>query len=228
MMDGMMDRDNSVAQAAPAAWIVYDGDCPFCSRYVRLVRLRDAIGPVALVNARDGGELVDEIRAAGGSARFFAADFASFAQTREFGETILAEYDRIDVLVNNAGIGSAPDERWVSEDGHEFRFQVNYLSHFLLTDMFLPLLREGAPSRIVNVSSLAQQPIDFDDVMIEQNFSGGRAYAQSKLAQILHTFDLHEELAGQGIMVNALHPARKTDMGESSAVHAIEVELELA
>jgi NAD(P)-dependent dehydrogenase (short-subunit alcohol dehydrogenase family) len=142
-----------------------------------------------------------------GSARFYRADFASFDQVREFARAILRDYDRLDVLVNNAGFGSAPDERLLSEDGHEFRFQVNYLSPFLLTNMLMPLIREGAPSRIVNVSSAAQQPIDFDDVMIENDFSGGRAYAQSKLAQVLHTFDLHNELTGTGIVVNSLHPA---------------------
>jgi len=70
-----------------------------------------------------------------------------------------------------------------------------------------------APSRIVNVSSGAQQPIDFDDVMIEKNFSGGRAYAQSKLAQIMFTIDLAEELEGTGVVVNALHPATYMDTG---------------
>jgi NAD(P)-dependent dehydrogenase (short-subunit alcohol dehydrogenase family) len=84
---------------------------------------------------------------------------------------------------------------------------VNYLSTFLLTHMLMPRLRSSVPSRIVNVSSLAQSPIDFDDVMIENNFSGGRAYGQSKLAQIMFTFDLDEELDGTGIMVNSLHPA---------------------
>ena len=103
--------------------------------------------------------------------------------------------------------------RMVTEDGHEFRFQVNHLSHFLLTRMFLPRLRENAPSRIVNVSSGAQQPIDFDDVMIENNFSGGRAYAQSKLAQIMFTIDLAEEQAGTDVVVNALHPATYMDTG---------------
>ncbi len=159
-------------------------------------------------NRERGMQVVGEIEAEGkGSARFYAADFASFAQTREFGEAILRDYDRLDVLVNNAGVGSVPDERLVSEDGHEFRFQVNYLSHFLLTNLLLPRLLANAPSRIVNVSSLAQRPIDFDDVMIEKNFSGGRAYAQSKLAQVMHTFDLHEALGGTGVMVNSLHPA---------------------
>jgi NAD(P)-dependent dehydrogenase (short-subunit alcohol dehydrogenase family) len=159
-------------------------------------------------NRERGMQVVGEIEAEGkGSARFYRADFASFAQTREFGEAILRDYDRLDVLVNNAGVGSAPDERLLSEDGHEFRFQVNYLSHFILTNMLLPRLQAGAPSRIVNVSSLAQRPIDFDDVMIEKNFTGGRAYAQSKLAQVMHTFDLNEALDGTGVMVNSLHPA---------------------
>ena len=159
-------------------------------------------------NRERGLAVVAEIEAEGhGSARFYAADLASFARVRAFAETILADYDRLDVLVNNAGIGSAPAERLLSEDGNELRFQVNYLSGFLLTRLLLPRLRESAPSRIVNISSLAQAPIDFDDVMLENGFSGGRAYAQSKLAQIMFTFDLAEELAGTGVLVNCLHPA---------------------
>ena len=159
-------------------------------------------------NSERGMALVAEIEREGkGSARFYAADFTSFDQVRGFAEAILGDYDRLDVLVNNAGFGSTPNERLLSEDGHEYRFQVNYLSGFLLTHMLMPRLLAGTPSRIVNVSSLAQRPIDFDDVMIESNFSGGRAYAQSKLAQVMFTFDLHEELDGTGIMVNSLHPA---------------------
>jgi len=159
-------------------------------------------------NRERGLEVVAEIEAEGaGSAVFHAADFADFDQVRALAETIRQEYDRLDVLVNNAGFGSAPDERLVSDDGHEFRFQVNYLSHFLLTRLLLPLVVESAPARIVNVSSLAQTPIDFDDVMIENDFSGRRAYAQSKLAQVMFTFDLAEELEGTGVVVNALHPA---------------------
>ena len=158
--------------------------------------------------------VVEAIESEGiGNARFYAVDLASFEQVREFGETILRDYDRLDVLVNNAGFGRAPDERMVTEDGHELRFQVNHLSHFLLTRMWLPRLRESAPSRIVNVSSGAQQPIDFDDVMIENDFSGGRAYAQSKLAQIMFTIDLAEELEGTDVIVNSLHPATYMDTG---------------
>lgn len=178
----------------------------------REVALRlGAMGWHVIVHGRSqerGLEVVDEINSQGpGNARFYRADLASFDQTREFGESLLRDYERMDVLVNNAGFGSAPNERLVSEDGHEFRFQVNYLSTFLLTHMLMPRLRSSTPSRIVNVSSLAQSPIDFDDVMIENNFSGGRAYGQSKLAQIMFTFDLDQELDGTNIMVNSLHPA---------------------
>lgn len=177
----------------------------------REVALRmGARGAHVIVHGRDeerGMAVVNEINAGEGSARFYQADFAAFANVRSLAEAVLLEYDRLDVLVNNAGFGSAPDERWVSEDGHEFRFQVNYLAPFLLTNLLKERIVASAPSRIVNVSSLAQSPIDWDDVMIETDFSGGRAYGQSKLAQIGHTFDLHEELGGSGVLVNALHPA---------------------
>ena len=163
-------------------------------------------------NRERGMEVVGAITSEGvGSARFYRADLASFEQVREFGEAVLRDYDRLDVLINNAGIASAPNGRALSEDGHELIFQVNHLSHFLLTRMLLPRLLESAPSRIVNVSSGAQQPIDFDDVMLENGFSGGRAYAQSKLAQVLFTFDLAEELEGREVIVNALHPATYMD-----------------
>jgi len=84
---------------------------------------------------------------------------------------------------------------------------VNYLSGFLLAHLLLPLIKASAPSRIVNVASLGQHPIDFDDVMITKNYSGSRAYAQSKLAQIMFTIDLADELRGSGVTVNSLHPA---------------------
>ena len=180
-----------------------------------VARRLGSMGAFVIVHGRNterGMEVVREIENEGaGSAVFYAADLASFDQVREFGETILSDYDRLDVLVNNAGFGSAPDERMVSVDGHEFRFQVNHLSHFLLTRMLLPRLRSSAPSRIVNVSSGAQTPIDFGDVMLENDFSGRRAYAQSKLAQVMFTIDLAEELAETDVVVNALHPATYMD-----------------
>lgn len=84
---------------------------------------------------------------------------------------------------------------------------MNYLAGFLLAQLLLPLLKAGTPSRIVNVASLGQHPIGFDDVMITKNYSGSRAYAQSKLAQIMFTSDLAEELKGRGVTANSLHPA---------------------
>ena len=177
----------------------------------REVALRMGLrGAHVIVHGRDrerGMAVVNEINAGEGSARFYSADFSSFDNVRALADAVLTDYDRLDVLVNNAGFGSAPDERWVSEDGHEFRFQVNYLAPFLLTNLLEARIVESAPSRIVNVSSLAQNPIDWDDVMIENDFSGRRAYGQSKLAQVGHTMDLHESLGSRGVLVTALHPA---------------------
>ena len=87
------------------------------------------------------------------------------------------------------------------------RFAVNYLAGFLLTQQLLPLIWNSTPARIVNVSSLGQHPIDFDDVMLTRDYSGGRAYSQSKLAQIMFTFDLADELDPAEVMANCLHPA---------------------
>ncbi|MDX1648030.1 MAG: SDR family NAD(P)-dependent oxidoreductase [Longimicrobiales bacterium] len=182
-----------------------------------LARRLAAKGDHVVVHGRDierGTALVEEIEAqTDGSARFYRADFGSLDETRALAEAIRRDYDRLDILVNNAGILLGGLRR-LSEDGHELHFQVNYLAHFLLTHELLPLLRASAPSRIVHVSSVAQQPIDFDDVMLENGYSDGRAYAQSKLAQILFTFDLAEALEGSGVTTDAVHPASlmNTDM----------------
>lgn len=170
-----------------------------------------ALGATVIVHGRNrqrGAEAVREIEAAGGQAVFYAADFASLSEVRGLAETVLANHDRLHVLINNAGIWTDGSEtRRVSEDGHELVFAVNYLAGFVLTHRLLPLLERSAPARIVNVSSLAQQPIDFDDVMLERGFSPSRAYAQSKLAQVMFTIDLAERLAGTGVTANSLHPA---------------------
>ena len=123
---------------------------------------------------------------------------------------IVQAHDRLDLLINNAGIGGGPrgtNERQLGSEGYELRFTVNYLSHFLLTLRLLPCIISSAPSRIINVSSVGQQKIDFDDVMLEKGYDSFRAYRQSKLAQIMFTIDLAEELADTGVVVNALHPA---------------------
>jgi len=175
-----------------------------------------AAGAEVLVHGRDearGDAVVDSICKAGGRAAFYAADLSSLAAVRDLAERVLRAHPRLDVLVNNAGIGTGGTDglREESVDGHELRFAVNYLAGFLLTRLLLPRLKESAPARIVNVSSLGQQAIDFNDVMITHDYSGMRAYCQSKLAQILFTMDLAEELAGSGVTATCLHPAAYMD-----------------
>jgi NAD(P)-dependent dehydrogenase (short-subunit alcohol dehydrogenase family) len=172
-----------------------------------------AAGAHVLIHGRDEARaktLADEIRREGhGKATFHQADLSSLAGARRLAETVIAGHKRLDVFISNAGIGSMSlgPERRVSADGHELRFAVNYLSGFVLVRLLLPLLKTGAPSRIVNVASLGQHPLDFDDVMLTKGYTGTRAYAQSKLAQIMFTIDLAQELDGSGVTVNALHPA---------------------
>ena len=170
------------------------------------------------VHGRDasrGDALVRELAAHGLRARFQRADFASLAEVRALAEAVRREAPRLDLLINNAGIGTTtpgrPPSRELSGDGHELRFAVNYLSGYLLTALLLPVLRAGAPARIVNVASAGQYPIDFDNVMLGRAYSGMRAYAQSKLAQVLFTLDLAERLRGTGVTVNCLHPATYMD-----------------
>ena len=93
-----------------------------------------------------------------------------------------------------------------SADGHELRFAVNYLAPFLLTRLLEPLLLRSAPARVVNVASAGQAPVDFDDVMLERDYDGGRAYSQSKLAMVMMTFDTAERLAARGVTATCLHP----------------------
>jgi NAD(P)-dependent dehydrogenase (short-subunit alcohol dehydrogenase family) len=171
-----------------------------------------AAGFRVLVHGRDrtrGAAVVREVEKAGGSATFLPADLASLDEVRALAKTVAATTDRLHLLINNAGIGTTGNKpgRQVSADGHELRFAVNYLAGFLLTHLLLPLLKASAPARIVNVSSAGQQAIDFSDVMLTKHYSGVAAYCQSKLAQILFTIDLAEELKSSGVIVNALHPS---------------------
>ncbi|MBN9086870.1 MAG: SDR family NAD(P)-dependent oxidoreductase [Reyranella sp.] len=156
-----------------------------------------------------GEALVREIEGAGGKATFLEADLASLAAVRRLADAVKQQTDRLELLINNAGIGTAGDRpgRQESADGHELRFAVNYLAGFLLTHLLLPLVKTAAPARIVNVSSAGQEAIDFGDVMLTRGYSGSRAYRQSKLAQILFTVDLAEELKGAGVIANCLHPS---------------------
>ena len=162
------------------------------------------------MHGRSQARLDDTLREIGEATgndrlRSYRADLSSLEQVRRLGREVGAE-QRLDVLVNNAGIAGGGD-RQESADGYELRFAVNYLAPFLLTRLLLPLLRRSAPARIVNVASAGQEAIDFDDVMLEDGYDGARAYRQSKLAQIMHAFDLAEELEGKGVTATALHPA---------------------
>lgn len=165
-----------------------------------------------------GEDVVRAIEEAGGDAAFHRADFAALDEVRSLANEVRAAHDGLHVLVNNAGV--YPGGRTVTEDGYELGFQVNHLAHFLLTLELLPLLRGAAPARVVNVSSGAQEPLDFDDPMLEEDYSGSRSYARSKLAQVLFTFELARRTEDD-LVVNALHPATYMD---TRMVRELEVE----
>ena len=191
--------------------VLITGSTDGVGRYVA-AKLASA-GAKVLIHGRDRARamaLADQIKQEGrGEALFYQADLSSLSGARQLAEAVSADHSRLDVFISNAGIGSRTlgTERRTSADGHELRFAVNYLSGFLLAHLLLPLLKASAPSRIVNVASLGQHPIDFSDVMLTRGYTGTRAYAQSKLAQIMFTIDLAQELAGSGVTVNSLHPA---------------------
>jgi NAD(P)-dependent dehydrogenase (short-subunit alcohol dehydrogenase family) len=147
-----------------------------------------------------------------GSIEVMELDLASLASVRRFAEAFLAKYDRLDGLVNNAGVMYPPKGK--TEDGFETQFGINYLGHFLLTELLLDTLKASAPSRIVCVSSVAHAgmggiygEIDFDDLNFDQRkYNPGVAYAQSKLANVLHALDLARRLEGSGVSAFSVHP----------------------
>jgi len=182
----------------------------------RVAERLGAEGAHILVHGRDaarGAAVVRAIQAAGGTAKFYAADFSSLAEVRRLADAVREDNAHIHILINNAGVGTGPqpNRRQVSADGHELRFAVNYLAGYLLTTLLLPTLRASAPARIVNVTSAGQQAIDFNDVMLTHSYSGARAYTQSKLAQIMFTIDLADMLAGTDVTATCVHPASYMD-----------------
>jgi NAD(P)-dependent dehydrogenase (short-subunit alcohol dehydrogenase family) len=160
------------------------------------------LGATVIVHGRDPAK-VERVTAETGAARGLVADLAKLNDVRGLADQV----DALDTLVNNAGI--VIPERQESADGYELTLAVNYLSHFLLTALLLPKLRE--PARIVNISSIGQYPLDFDDLQYEQDFNGYYAYAKSKLAQVLFTYELSERLGDRDVTVTALHPATLMD-----------------
>jgi phosphoglycerate dehydrogenase-like enzyme/NAD(P)-dependent dehydrogenase (short-subunit alcohol dehydrogenase family) len=175
-----------------------------------------AAGLTVHLHGRDPEKLdraVREIAAATGNERLVThrADLASLAQVRSLARGVEESTGALHVLVSNAGIGSSkPDlpTRQLSEDGYELRFAVNYLAGFLLILELLPLLRRSAPARVVQIASRSQVPLDFDNLELEREYDGIRAYSQAKLAQIASGFELAERLGPDaGVSVNSLHPA---------------------
>lgn len=177
------------------------------------------MGARVLVHGRDprkGRVTVEEIRTATGSkaVEYFNADLASLDEVRRLAAEASGSHAHLNVLINNAGIGvgaKGERRREVSADGHELRLAVNYLAPFLLTHLLVPTLKRSAPSRIVNVTSLGQSPLDLEDLMLERRYDAWDAYGQSKLALVMFTIDLAEELRGEGVMVNAVNPGSLLD-----------------
>jgi retinol dehydrogenase-14 len=167
------------------------------------------MGAHLAITGRDRGRAeaaAGEIRAAGGRVDVFVADLSSQSEVRRLADEVLQRLPRIDVLVNN--VGGYWNTRHVTADGLERTFALNHLAPFLLTNLLLDRLQQSAPARVVTVSSNAhaQGRIDFDDLQGERSYSGARAYSQSKLANVLFTYELARRLPATSVTANALHP----------------------
>ncbi|MFF7159987.1 SDR family NAD(P)-dependent oxidoreductase [Streptomyces sp. NPDC008086] len=193
--------------------ILITGATSGLGRYVAFELVR--AGHVVLAHGRDPGRtghLVEELRTEG-DAEGFVADLASLTRVRELGAHVADAHPDLDVLINNAGVGAGVPGagRELSADGHELRLAVDYLAPVTLTRALLPVLRDNTPARIVNVGSVGQEPLDFDDVEFRRGYDGFAAYRRAKFALAAHTFALAEELADTGVAVNVLHPATFMD-----------------
>ncbi|MEP7194356.1 MAG: SDR family oxidoreductase [Actinomycetota bacterium] len=169
-----------------------------------------AMGANLAITGRDRGRTegaAREIRAAGGGqVDLFVADLSSQSEVRRLADEMLQAYPRIDVLVNN--VGGYWNTRHVTADGLERTFALNHLAPFLLTNLLLDRLKQSPPARVVTVASNAHATgrIDFDDLQGERSYSGSQAYNQSKLANILFTYELARRLQASAVTANALHP----------------------
>lgn len=155
------------------------------------------------------------------NVEYLLANFSSFEQIRQLVKDFSRKYSRLDVLINNAGAFYL--RREVSEDGFEMTLAVNYLSHFLLTNLLMPALKKSSSARIINVSSAEHlrrgTVIDFDNLMGKNKYRGWRAYNQSKLAVILFTYELARRLRGTKISVNVVHPGWvATNIGKNNSL----------
>jgi NAD(P)-dependent dehydrogenase (short-subunit alcohol dehydrogenase family) len=179
------------------------------------------MGAPVLMVCRDrerGEQARGEIARDTGNAEveLFIADLASQQSIRTLSDELHQHLDHLNVLVNNAG--TYLNTRQVTPDGFEATFAINHLGYFLLTNLLLDLLETGTPARLVNVSSGAHlnAHIDFDDLQSEQHYSGWKAYGQSKLANVMFTYELARRVQGRGVTVNAVHPGVvRTNFGSS-------------
>lgn len=189
-----------------------------CATAWELARL----GAAVIVVGRDQqrtASTVNEIRQATGNpvVDFLLADLSSQAQIRNLAEELMHRYDRLDVLVNNAGAYFL--RRQLSVDGIEMTFATNHLNYFLLTNLLLELIKSSAPARIVNVSSNAHygNRLDFDDLQNKRRYWGMQPYGRSKFANVLFTYELARHLDGSGVTANALHPGFvRTNIGKNN------------
>jgi NAD(P)-dependent dehydrogenase (short-subunit alcohol dehydrogenase family) len=164
---------------------------------------------IMVARSRERGEAaLAEIKTATNSSQIdlLLSDLSSQESVRQLADDFKARYDKLHVLVNNAGAIFL--QRRESVDGLEMTFALNHLGYFLLTNLLLDVIKASAPARIVNVSSQAHQraKLDLDDLQNEKSYQGYRAYSQSKLANLLFTYELARRLEGSGVTVNALHP----------------------
>ncbi|KAK5915055.1 hypothetical protein CesoFtcFv8_000687 [Champsocephalus esox] len=158
----------------------------------------------------------DEIRQQSGNGNVVVKklDLASLQSVRDLAKEIQENEERLDILINNAGIMYCP--KWETEDGFEMQFGVNHLGHFLLTNTLLDLLKKSTPSRIVNVSSTAHEKgrIHFEDINLDKDYDPYTSYRQSKLANVLFSRELASRLKDTGVTVYSLHPGViRTELG---------------
>ena len=178
---------------------------------VAALELAERGATVVLVcrNEARGAPVLEEMarRRGSGNATLLTADLSSQRQVRQVAAAFLERFDRLDVLINNAGVAGW-GTRLVTEDGLETTFAVNHLAPFLLTSLLLDRLRASAPARVITVSSAAHRNggLDFDDLQGERHYSGFGAYSRSKLANVLFTRELSRRLEGTGVTANCLHP----------------------
>jgi NAD(P)-dependent dehydrogenase (short-subunit alcohol dehydrogenase family) len=154
------------------------------------------VGAVEEIKKTTGNDKVDH----------YLCDMASLAEVRKLASDFLSDHSRLDVLFNNAG--AINSKRSLSKDGYELTFAVNHLAHFLLTELLLNILKKSAPSRVITTSSAAANigKMHFDDLMLERNYTGFKAYGQSKLANQLFTYELARRLHQTKVTANCLHP----------------------